>query len=62
VLLKPTQGAHQKTVPGVILHETATQITVQAECFNGNRFRKSDGLPVSKFDPESFPRYKAQID
>lgn len=62
VTIKPTQGAYQKSVPRVILHETATQITVQAEGFNGKRFRKSDGLPVSKFDRESFPCCKVEIE
>lgn len=60
VNLKPTQGAYQKTIPGVVVSETATQIEVEAEGIRGKRFRKSDGLPVSKADRQ-FPCYKAEI-
>lgn len=60
ITLTPTQGAYQKTVTGRVVHETATQITVEAEGFRSKKFRKSDWLPVSIID-QDFPCYKAVI-
>lgn len=58
--LKPTQGAYQKTLEGVVTGETATQFEVTADGIRARKFRKADGLPVAK-QHRQFPCYKAEI-